>query len=174
MGFLFIYLCIYLFFYLFRVGLGFELRALHLQRRCSTTWAAPPAHFPLASLEMGVWWTVRLVSSSHVARITGVSQQLISWPFLWFLWLHLYIIKPVLASLGDGSLVVSFDKVWVHQLCSVSILLCFCVPWMSTLSFQSACHFQPGKRKGKPAQIGLVWVCTWQGLQWFNHFVYVT
>jgi hypothetical protein len=65
------------------VGLGFELRALHLQSRCSTAWATPPVHFALVILEMGVpwticpgWpWTVILpISTSQVARITGVSH----------------------------------------------------------------------------------------------------
>jgi hypothetical protein len=34
-----------LFFFLFRLGLGFELRALRLQSRHSTSWATPPVHF---------------------------------------------------------------------------------------------------------------------------------
>jgi hypothetical protein len=31
-------------FFFFLVGLEFQLRALHLQSRCSTGWAAPPVH----------------------------------------------------------------------------------------------------------------------------------
>jgi hypothetical protein len=38
----------------FLVGLGFELRALHLQSRCFVTSATPPVYFALAILEMGV------------------------------------------------------------------------------------------------------------------------
>jgi hypothetical protein len=37
----------------FFVELEFELRALHLQSRCSTIWATPPVHFVLVILEMG-------------------------------------------------------------------------------------------------------------------------
>jgi hypothetical protein len=35
------------------MGLGFELKPLHLQTRCSTTWTTPPVHFALVILEMG-------------------------------------------------------------------------------------------------------------------------
>jgi hypothetical protein len=44
-----IYLSIYLFFLAF---LEFELKALHLPCRCSTTWALPPALFALASFQV--------------------------------------------------------------------------------------------------------------------------
>jgi hypothetical protein len=49
------FLC-YLFIYLL-LGLGFELRASHLQSRQSASWATPPVHFPLVILEMQVLWT---------------------------------------------------------------------------------------------------------------------
>jgi hypothetical protein len=35
------------------VGLGFELRAFHLQSRCSITVVSPPVYFALVILEMG-------------------------------------------------------------------------------------------------------------------------
>jgi hypothetical protein len=63
--------------------LGFELRALYLKSRRSTTLATPPVHFALIILEMGVWriicpcWpqtSIPLISASQVARITGVSH----------------------------------------------------------------------------------------------------
>jgi hypothetical protein len=38
---------------LFFVGLGFELKALHLQSRHSLAWAMPPVPFALVILEMG-------------------------------------------------------------------------------------------------------------------------
>jgi hypothetical protein len=48
----------YLSIHFFLVGLGFEFRALHLQRRLSTAWATPPVNFALVILEMGVLWTI--------------------------------------------------------------------------------------------------------------------
>jgi hypothetical protein len=41
-GYAAVLLCNYLFFLFLLVGLGFELRALDLQSRCSTAWATPP------------------------------------------------------------------------------------------------------------------------------------
>jgi hypothetical protein len=38
--------------YLFLMGLGFEIRALHLQSKHSTALAIPPIHFILVILEM--------------------------------------------------------------------------------------------------------------------------
>jgi hypothetical protein len=38
---------IILFYFIFLVGLGFELKALSLQSRCSTAWVTPPVHFAL-------------------------------------------------------------------------------------------------------------------------------
>jgi hypothetical protein len=35
------------------LGLGFELRPLHLQSRHSTAWAMIPVHFALVILEIG-------------------------------------------------------------------------------------------------------------------------
>jgi hypothetical protein len=66
------------------MGLTFELNASWLQSKCSTAWA-PPVHFGLAILEMGVsqiiylpWSETVLVpfSHSHVARINGISVRL--------------------------------------------------------------------------------------------------
>jgi hypothetical protein len=34
-------------------GRGWEFRSWLLQSRCSNTWATPPIHFSLVSLEMG-------------------------------------------------------------------------------------------------------------------------
>jgi hypothetical protein len=58
------------------VGLGFELRASHLQSRCSTSWTKPPVHFVLIILEMGSYklcsWdglkpsSILLISASQV------------------------------------------------------------------------------------------------------------
>jgi hypothetical protein len=65
------------------VGLGFELRALHLQSRCSTSWETPIGHFALIVLEMGVLRTIclgwpptviLLIPASQVARITSMSH----------------------------------------------------------------------------------------------------
>jgi hypothetical protein len=47
----------YWFVVVFFVGWGFELRALHLQSRHSTTLATPPVHFALVILEMGGWFS---------------------------------------------------------------------------------------------------------------------
>jgi hypothetical protein len=67
----------------FLVELGFELRVLCLQCRCSTAWVMSPVHFALVILEMKVLWTIclgcpwtiiLLVSVSQLARITGVSN----------------------------------------------------------------------------------------------------
>jgi hypothetical protein len=43
----------FFFFFFFLVGLGFELRVLHLQTRCSPAWATTSVHFALVILEMG-------------------------------------------------------------------------------------------------------------------------
>jgi hypothetical protein len=62
----------------------FELRALHLQSRCSIAWATHPVHFVLVILEMGscelFGWTdlkpqFSGISASQVARTTVVSHQ---------------------------------------------------------------------------------------------------
>jgi hypothetical protein len=62
---------------LFLVGLGFELRASHLQSRHPTPWVMPPVHFALVILEMGVSQTIclswprtliLLISASQVGR----------------------------------------------------------------------------------------------------------
>jgi hypothetical protein len=45
------YITFLLFFFFFLVGIRFEVRALHLQSRCSTTWAMPPVCFVLVILE---------------------------------------------------------------------------------------------------------------------------
>jgi hypothetical protein len=67
----------------FLVGLGFELRASHLQSSSSTTWAMPPVHFVLVILEMGVSQTIcsgwpqtliLLISVSQVASVIGMSH----------------------------------------------------------------------------------------------------
>jgi hypothetical protein len=67
----------------FLVGLGFELRALHLQSRSSTAWATPLVHFALVILEIGILVnnlpelapTLTLpISASQVAGITGLSH----------------------------------------------------------------------------------------------------
>jgi hypothetical protein len=53
-------------FFLFLVGLGFELRASHLQSSCSTASATPPVHFALVILEMGLVNSLpRLTSNLH-------------------------------------------------------------------------------------------------------------
>jgi hypothetical protein len=66
--------------------LEFELRALCLQSRHSTTWLTPTVHFALDILEMGVlrticpgypWTMILWVSASQVDRITGMSHQII-------------------------------------------------------------------------------------------------
>jgi hypothetical protein len=63
-------------------GLGFKLRALHSQSRCSTARVTPAVHFGLVILEMGVsrtvfpgWAATEIVpiSTSQVIGITGVS-----------------------------------------------------------------------------------------------------
>jgi hypothetical protein len=73
-----------LFFFFFLVELGFELMALCLQSKHSTTLATLPIHFVLVILEMGFWrticpgwpWTTILpISASQVARILGVGHQ---------------------------------------------------------------------------------------------------
>jgi cytochrome bd-type quinol oxidase subunit 1 len=65
------------------VVLVFELRASCLQSRHYTAGAIPTIHFAVFTLEMGVlqticpgWpWTVILqISSSHIARITGMGH----------------------------------------------------------------------------------------------------
>jgi hypothetical protein len=67
----------------FLVDLGFELRALHLQSRHSTTWATPGGVTPFCCgyFEDGISWTICLgwpwtlilpISASQVARITGM------------------------------------------------------------------------------------------------------
>jgi hypothetical protein len=38
----------------FFIGMGFELRALCFQSRCSSTWATCPVHFVLVILKMGL------------------------------------------------------------------------------------------------------------------------
>jgi hypothetical protein len=43
---------LYLFIYLFFVGLGFKLWVSHLQSRCCTTRATAPVHFGVVTLEM--------------------------------------------------------------------------------------------------------------------------
>jgi hypothetical protein len=77
---------IYFVFFFFCLGLGFELRASQLQSRCSTAGATPPVRFALVILEMRVSRTICLswprtiilpISASQVARITGVSHQLL-------------------------------------------------------------------------------------------------
>jgi hypothetical protein len=70
-------------FFFFLVIVGFKLGAMCLQSRHSTTWAKPPVHFALITLEMWVWticlgWPVTeifLISASQVARITEMSHQ---------------------------------------------------------------------------------------------------
>jgi hypothetical protein len=66
----------------FKVGLGFELRAL--QSRCSTAWTTPSVHFPLVNLKTDVSQTlcsgwpqtaILLISASQVARIIDVSHR---------------------------------------------------------------------------------------------------
>jgi hypothetical protein len=70
------------FFFFFLIGLGFELRALHLQSRHSTTWTISPVHFALIIFGDGVLqticpdWpqtTILPISTSQRARIIGVS-----------------------------------------------------------------------------------------------------
>jgi hypothetical protein len=65
--------CMFFSFFLFLVGLGFELRLVCLQSRHTTTWATPPIQFSLVVLEMGVsqiiCWAGLLLSASQVARI---------------------------------------------------------------------------------------------------------
>jgi hypothetical protein len=66
----------------FFVGLEFEVRALCLQNRHSTTWVRPPVHFALVILEIGShklcqswpWTMILLISASQIGRITGVSH----------------------------------------------------------------------------------------------------
>jgi hypothetical protein len=74
------------------MGVGFELRASHLQSRCFPAWATPPVHFALISMEMEVSWTIclgwprpeiLLISASQVAKIIGMS--------CWYPTLSLYI-----------------------------------------------------------------------------------
>jgi hypothetical protein len=61
------------------VQLEFEIRASHLQSRCSTAWSIPPIHFALLILEMGSHelfaqgWPETRISASQVARITSMS-----------------------------------------------------------------------------------------------------
>jgi hypothetical protein len=53
------------------VGLGFELRGLCLQSRCSTAWVIPPVHFVLVILEIGDMDGLKLIlliSAFQVAR----------------------------------------------------------------------------------------------------------
>jgi hypothetical protein len=76
-------------FFFFLVGLGFEVRASCLQSRHSTAWAIPPVHFALVILEIGVSWglswpqiAILPISSSQVARITGVSHRCLANFFL--------------------------------------------------------------------------------------------
>jgi hypothetical protein len=83
-----------------RERLGFELRALHLQRRCSATWATFRSILlwlfwrwvltePLAWA--GLKWlglAVLLILASHIARITGMSHQCLARFFFFFLELY--------------------------------------------------------------------------------------
>jgi hypothetical protein len=57
-----------LLFWVFLVGLGFEVRASWLQSRCFTASATPPVHFALVILEMRflklfVWACLELTSA---------------------------------------------------------------------------------------------------------------
>jgi hypothetical protein len=71
------------FLFFFLVVLGFELRALHLQSRCSTACTTLQVHFVLVILSMGVfqslclgwpWNVIFLTSAFQVARIIRVSH----------------------------------------------------------------------------------------------------
>jgi hypothetical protein len=93
---------VWLFCLFFLVGLGFELRASHLQSRHTISWATPPVHFALIILEMGVSWTIcpgwprteiLPISTYQVTRITGVSH--------W--WLACMWLLNCLAILPSGS-----------------------------------------------------------------------
>jgi hypothetical protein len=83
----------------FLVGLEFELRALQLQSRYSTTYTTPPVHFALVILEMGVSGTIYLgwpqtsilpISASQVASITGMSHRCLAED--WILISHQYLV----------------------------------------------------------------------------------
>jgi hypothetical protein len=57
-GFIYLFICLF-----FWVGLGFEFRASCLQSRHSITWATPPVHLEIGSLELFAWSSLKSPSS---------------------------------------------------------------------------------------------------------------